>query len=102
MMSEFKYTTLGFVGLGAMGRPMVDRLAKKLPEETKIFIFDVVEKILDEVCAEFPEKVSKCADAREVADKSVLYALLPCYPLVSLHWTFRETSRSLIYQAEKG
>jgi len=70
-MSEFKYTTVGFIGLGAMGRPMCGHLANKLPAETKIYVFDVVQKVLDEVCAEFPNKVFASPNAKDVADKSV-------------------------------
>ncbi|KAF2133761.1 hypothetical protein P153DRAFT_392415 [Dothidotthia symphoricarpi CBS 119687] len=66
-LSEFK--TVGFIGLGAMGRPMLAHLANKLPRESHIWIFDVLEQAVDELCADYPDKVSKAMSARDVADK---------------------------------
>jgi 3-hydroxyisobutyrate dehydrogenase len=66
---EFK--TLGFIGLGAMGKPMVIHLANKLPPESRIFVFDVVESVVDEVCSQFPDRVFKGSSARNVAEQVV-------------------------------
>lgn len=71
IMSSFEYRTLGFIGLGAMGAPMVGHLAKKLPEETRIYIFDVVDTLMDELCKKYPGKVYKGSNAKDVAEKSV-------------------------------
>ncbi|KAK2813343.1 hypothetical protein FQN50_000658 [Emmonsiellopsis sp. PD_5] len=77
-MATFECKTLGFIGIGAMGRPMVGHLARKLPAETRIYIFDVVEPVLDEVCAEHPEKVFRGKNARDVAEKSeIIITMLP-------------------------
>ncbi|KAK2783309.1 hypothetical protein FQN53_009297 [Emmonsiellopsis sp. PD_33] len=77
-MATFECKTLGFIGIGAMGRPMVGHLARKLPAETRIYIFDVVERVLDEVCAEHPEKVFRGENARDVAEKSeIIITMLP-------------------------
>ncbi|KAF2648628.1 hypothetical protein K491DRAFT_722399 [Lophiostoma macrostomum CBS 122681] len=66
-LSDFK--TLGFIGLGAMGKPMVIHLANKLPPESRIFVFDVVEAVVDEVCSQFPDRVSKGSSAKNVAEQ---------------------------------
>ena len=70
-MSECQYKTLGFIGLGAMGWPMAGHLADKLPQQTKIYVFDVVGSLMDDLCAKYPKKVSKAKNARDVAEKSV-------------------------------
>jgi 3-hydroxyisobutyrate dehydrogenase-like beta-hydroxyacid dehydrogenase len=66
---EFK--TLGFIGLGAMGKPMLTHLANKLPAESQIFVFDVVEAVVDEVVSQFPDRVFKASSARNVAEQVV-------------------------------
>jgi 3-hydroxyisobutyrate dehydrogenase-like beta-hydroxyacid dehydrogenase len=71
MESSYGFEKLGFIGLGAMGRPMVSHLARKLPSESRIWVYDVVEKVVDELCAEFPEKVVKGKNAKDVAQQVV-------------------------------
>jgi 3-hydroxyisobutyrate dehydrogenase-like beta-hydroxyacid dehydrogenase len=70
-MVSFEYRSVGFIGLGAMGKPMAGHLANKLPPETLIYVFDVVQAAVDELCAEFPNKVVKSSNAKDVAEKSV-------------------------------
>jgi 3-hydroxyisobutyrate dehydrogenase-like beta-hydroxyacid dehydrogenase len=70
-MGSVKENAIGFIGLGAMGKPMVGHLAAKLPAQTRIYVFDIVESVVDEICAKFPDKVVKGANAKEVAEKSV-------------------------------
>lgn len=70
-MAKLEYKSLGFVGIGAMGRPMVEHLSNKLPADCAIYIFDVSEKTVDEVCAEHKGKIIKCSSAKDVAEKSV-------------------------------
>lgn len=70
-MGSVQENAVGFIGLGAMGRPMAGHLANKLPEHTRIYIFDVVQSVVDELCAEFPNKVLKGTSAKDVAEKSV-------------------------------
>jgi 3-hydroxyisobutyrate dehydrogenase-like beta-hydroxyacid dehydrogenase len=65
------FNTVGFIGLGAMGKPMLEHLAKKLPEESRLWVYDVVEQVLDEVCAAFPDRVFRGTSAAEVAQRSV-------------------------------
>ncbi|KAH3970375.1 hypothetical protein HBI56_131130 [Parastagonospora nodorum] len=69
MASSYSFKKLGFIGLGAMGKPMVSHLANKLPADSRIWVYDVVEKVVDELCAEFPERIIKGANAKDVAQQ---------------------------------
>ncbi|KAH7130224.1 NAD binding domain of 6-phosphogluconate dehydrogenase-domain-containing protein [Dendryphion nanum] len=70
MSETFKNSALGFIGLGAMGKPMLTHLAHKLPAESRIYIFDVVTQVVDELCAEFPDRVRKGSSAKDVAERA--------------------------------
>ncbi|UPX20238.1 3-hydroxyisobutyrate dehydrogenase [Ascochyta rabiei] len=50
-----------------MGKPMLEHLANKLPKESRIWVFDVVEQVVDEVCAAYPDRVFKGKSAKDVA-----------------------------------
>lgn len=65
------YKSIGFVGLGLMGKPMAGHLATKLPEATKIHVFDVVPKTIEELFQEYPDRIVQGTSAKDVADKSV-------------------------------
>lgn len=65
------YRAVGFIGLGAMGAPMVSHLAAKLPARVSIYIFDVVQRVVDELCAQNPGRLLPASSARDVAEKSV-------------------------------
>ena len=54
-----------------MGKPMVVNLAKRLPHESRIYVHDVVADPADELCASFPDTIVKCANAKEVAERTV-------------------------------
>ncbi|KAF2006081.1 hypothetical protein P154DRAFT_615981 [Amniculicola lignicola CBS 123094] len=69
MSNRFEYKTLGFIGLGAMGKPMLVHLADKLPPESRIYVFDVVEAVVDEMCSKYPHRVLKASSAKEVAQQ---------------------------------
>lgn len=69
MASSFK--SVGFIGLGLMGKPMAGHLATKLPAETRVYIFDVVPDAVKQLCSEHPDKVFEGASAKDVADKAV-------------------------------
>jgi 3-hydroxyisobutyrate dehydrogenase len=61
-----------------MGLPMAGHLAAKLPEDTQIFVFDVVQDLIDKLYEEHPSKVLRCLSAKEVAQKSdVIFTMLP-------------------------
>jgi pyrroline-5-carboxylate reductase len=71
MSKSHEFKKLGFIGLGAMGKPMLSHLARKLPEQSQIWVYDVVEQVVDEVCAEFPDRVFKGRNAKDVAQQVV-------------------------------
>ncbi|GAB7349592.1 hypothetical protein MBLNU459_g0281t2 [Dothideomycetes sp. NU459] len=71
-MPSADYKSIGFIGLGAMGRPMAAHLAKKLPDSTRIYVFDVAQAVVKEFAEEFPNKVFVGSSAKDVADKSDL------------------------------
>ena len=73
MAQSFDFEKVGFIGLGAMGKPMVTHLANKLPSNSRIWVYDVVEKAMDDMCAEFPEKIVKGKNAKDVAQQVVSY-----------------------------
>lgn len=64
-------TSVGFIGLGAMGKPMAVNLARALAPGSQIHVHDAVKALVDEFCTSLPDMTVKCASAREVADKSV-------------------------------
>lgn len=68
-LEQFK--TVGFIGLGAMGKPMLEHLANKLPAGSRIWVYDVVQEVVDEVCAAYPNKVCKGTSSADVAQHTV-------------------------------
>lgn len=70
-MELSKISGLGFVGLGAMGLPMAGHLAAKLPENVHIFVYDINPTSVDQLHQDYPDRITKCSGAKEVADKSV-------------------------------
>ncbi|KAJ9205930.1 hypothetical protein DTO164E3_1183 [Paecilomyces variotii] len=77
-MTSPEYDNVGFIGLGAMGTPMVRQLAEKLPKEARIHVFDVVESAVDEICSRYPNRVFKGVSAKDVAEKSeIILTMVP-------------------------
>ncbi|OAL45544.1 hypothetical protein IQ07DRAFT_212004 [Pyrenochaeta sp. DS3sAY3a] len=70
MAQSYEFKTLGFIGLGAMGRPMLEHLANKLPSESRIWVYDVFEKVVDELCSQYPDRVLKGTSAKDVAQQA--------------------------------
>ena len=64
-------STIGFVGLGIMGRPMAENLVKKLPPSSQLYIFDINKEVMKEVSSLGQGKVHVCTSAKEVAERSV-------------------------------
>jgi 3-hydroxyisobutyrate dehydrogenase len=83
MTSSHGFKKLGFIGLGAMGKPMVSHLANKLPADSRIWVYDVVEKVVDELCAEFPERIIKGVNAKDVAQQVVSRLRSTCAALLT-------------------
>ncbi|OAA60221.1 3-hydroxyacid dehydrogenase/reductase [Niveomyces insectorum RCEF 264] len=72
------YATIGFIGVGAMGKAMVVNLAKKTPATVPIYINDVVEEPQAELCGAFPSKIFSLKTAAEVASKAdVIFTMVP-------------------------
>lgn len=71
MDEPLQFRKIGFIGLGAMGKPMVVHLATKLPVDSQIFVFDIDEVAMHEVCTQFPGKVFRALSARDVAQQAV-------------------------------
>lgn len=65
------YDSIGFVGLGIMGLPMLENLLNKLPHSTRFYVYDVSKPQMETLATQYPTKVEACQNAREVADKSV-------------------------------
>jgi pyrroline-5-carboxylate reductase len=76
MLDSHDFRRLGFIGLGAMGKPMLSHLANKLPQESRIWVYDVVERMVDDACAEFPGRVLKAKSAKDVAQQVVSWSAI--------------------------
>lgn len=63
--------SIGWIGLGLMGNPMIRNLLKKMSEDTQFFIHDVVRESVDKLVEEGKGRVHACESSVEVADKSV-------------------------------
>lgn len=82
MADSADFRTLGFIGLGAMGKPMLEHLANKLPRESRLWVYDVVEQVVDDVCAAFPDRVYRATSAANVAQHVVCSRQSsPCFRL---------------------
>ena len=74
-----KLDQIGFIGLGAMGKPMVTNLAKALDaaqSPAKIHIYDVVAAPIAELCSSFPDRIAECMNPLDVAKRSVSFLSL--------------------------
>lgn len=66
-----KDANIGFIGLGAMGRGMAANLAKHLSGDSKLYVYDVIDGLMDELLSEHSDAVRKCNSAKEVSEFSV-------------------------------
>ncbi|KAF2763528.1 3-hydroxyisobutyrate dehydrogenase-like protein [Pseudovirgaria hyperparasitica] len=74
----FDYRSVGFIGLGAMGKPMAGHLAEVLPKECTIWVYDILEYSLHEFCSKYAERSKKAASAKEVAENcEIILTMLP-------------------------
>lgn len=64
-------SSIGFIGLGLMGLPMVQNLIKKTPETTKFFVYDVVDDAVKKLCEEHSTRATAMKSSREVAEQAV-------------------------------
>lgn len=70
------FKSVGFIGLGLMGMPMLENLIKKLPDTTRFFVYDVSAATTDSICSRYGARVKACENARDVADQAVCKARL--------------------------
>ncbi|KAI9703417.1 MAG: hypothetical protein M1820_005889 [Bogoriella megaspora] len=76
-MSSPSYNHIGFIGLGAMGIPMVGNLLRKLPDSCKILVYDVSKEAMAKV-AGGNSRVRICGNSKEVAEESeVIISMVP-------------------------
>jgi 3-hydroxyisobutyrate dehydrogenase-like beta-hydroxyacid dehydrogenase len=68
---DSQYKSIGWIGLGLMGIPMVENLIKKMPDSTLFHVYDVNENAVKELLAKYPERSRPAQSSREVAEKSV-------------------------------
>ncbi|KAK4506222.1 hypothetical protein PRZ48_004187 [Zasmidium cellare] len=70
--------SIGWIGLGLMGNPMIRNLLKKMSEDTQFYIHDVVRESVDKLVEEGNGRVHACESSVEVADKSdLIISMLP-------------------------
>lgn len=74
--------SVGFIGIGLMGKPMVVNLANKLPPGSRIHVHDVVTAAVDELCTSYPDQIVRCTSAKEVTEKSVRVSAYPTHDRV--------------------
>lgn len=96
---DFSTSKIGFIGVGAMGKCMVRHLAEKTPAGAQIYLHDINQAVIDSLCKEFPQKLTKCSSAKEVADKAVsVNASNPPFPTKEYrHGTNKNSGYSLHY-----
>jgi hypothetical protein len=64
---------VGWIGLGVMGLPMLRNLLGKMENETQFYVYDVVQKSIDDIVEDGQGRVHACSSSKEVADRSVCY-----------------------------
>jgi hypothetical protein len=64
---------VGWIGLGIMGLPMSRNLLGRMDNETQFYVYDVVQKSIDDFVEEGQGRVHACSSSKEVADLSVCY-----------------------------
>lgn len=70
---------VGFIGLGAMGSPMAKRIAQSLSDTSYLFVYDVMENVMDDLIAFYPDKIKKETSPVAVAKQAVCALLPQCF-----------------------
>jgi len=70
-MASLAANSIGFIGLGAMGMWMASHLAEKVSKSTKLYVFDIVPALVDDICLKYPDTVIKSTNPKELIDHSV-------------------------------
>jgi 3-hydroxyisobutyrate dehydrogenase len=69
---------IGFIGLGVMGYPMACLLAKNLPSDTRLFVFDVAESQLKKIQSKYPDRIIVSKNSKEVTESSeIVLTMVP-------------------------
>jgi 3-hydroxyisobutyrate dehydrogenase len=68
---------IGWIGLGIMGLPMVRNMLAKMESDTQFYVYDVIQKSIDEFVQDGQGRVHACISSREVADNSVCRLPVP-------------------------
>ncbi|KAK3326939.1 NAD binding domain of 6-phosphogluconate dehydrogenase-domain-containing protein [Cercophora scortea] len=69
---------VGFIGLGAMGFPMASVLITKLPQGSKLFIYDVSKDALQRFVKLYPTTSEICDSPRSVAENAtIILSMVP-------------------------
>jgi 3-hydroxyisobutyrate dehydrogenase len=61
--------SIGFIGLGVMGFPMVSNLVEKMPDSA-FYIFDVSKDVMAKASSK-STAIHTCQNSREVTEKAV-------------------------------
>ncbi|KAJ5677042.1 uncharacterized protein N7477_002675 [Penicillium maclennaniae] len=73
-----KPLNVGFIGLGAMGYPMAANLATKLPEGSKVYVFDIFKGALESFTKSHPTSSEICDSPRAVAEHAeIILTMVP-------------------------
>ncbi|KAL4937500.1 hypothetical protein BDV06DRAFT_232553 [Aspergillus oleicola] len=77
-MSVTEDSNIGFIGLGAMGRGMAANLAKRRSGDSKVYVYDVVDGLMNDLLSEHPDIVRKSKSAKEVSELSdIIFTMVP-------------------------
>jgi 3-hydroxyisobutyrate dehydrogenase len=68
---------IGWIGLGIMGLPMVRNMLAKMESDTQFYVYDVIQKSIDEFVQDGQGRVHACSSSKEVADNSVYHLSVP-------------------------
>ncbi len=66
-------SSVGFIGLGAMGLPMAKRICQGFTGGVQLFAFDILSANVDQLVNDHEDTVIRCNSVREVAEKSVFF-----------------------------
>lgn len=58
-----------------MGLPMARNMLRKMDTDTQFFVYDVIQDSIDAFVEDGQGRVHACGSSKEVADKSVRYAI---------------------------
>ncbi|KAK4216952.1 NAD binding domain of 6-phosphogluconate dehydrogenase-domain-containing protein [Rhypophila decipiens] len=78
-MSLFnQYFSLGFIGLGAMGKPMVTNLVLAVEPGAQVYVHDIATSVVEDLVGAHSGTIVGCASAKEVAEKAdIVLTMLP-------------------------